>query len=1356
MARGGSCGCGGSCGGEKTAAPGDSSATATSMSEDSGGKGAGGDAGSAPAAPSAEGKSTVPATGKGEGTIAPQDTALRGGGGGGDGGKSLLVTDEAPCKCFCVPFSDFLDVPGVVALPPTTVENAGIIDVEHVAMELAAAVVQGLPTVGAPVGVVPVSTLPDPGAGIGSAGPLGLGAASAPSGWRLREPGGLEAGPYGFLDEGTETSFAASAAPNSLARGADRRGPAALRGVPSPPADAVPGTAVFQSAPGTALTPGSAPTAAVVPWNGDGGGGGGANTEPIPIAVLVEPPDSRVLGEAPPATAERDPKAPPHAGNFAFRGADARAGAGLRSLGFPAIDHGFEGAGYDREVVTQPAGPAAADLPDSLDVARPVQGRIGSADLEDHGYQTVPDQAFADLGRPVGNTEIDQPGANSPSWADLADVPKPGSATAVLAEPAGCCTASAAAGTGLAAMPGSGVAPAGPGSLGMRVPGGGMGPAVPGSGGAAALGLSTPSLGGGGGGGGVAGVAAAKAAHDKAQAAHAAKGEFDGAKRAVSEAQQKVADAAKSGDKEAQKQAAREYGDALDQEAAAQKKYDDAGGYGGDDESSQKAKEEDDKEYQKALDNMGGNAEQLDKLIADEQARQAKYKTWEQEREGKERKRVRNYDAQKKADAALRSSRSSRDTNNSTKSALSGMKGSGLSNPGTYAGFAYMQAKSTHKDAEQARDDAHKAAKDAKRAATHGTKEQGDRAAAKAESRAAVADTKADYAAARTEEARVKADKKSTPAQTARAEANSAQGNADVKQAEANDKKREADNARKDADKANGKNPDSPTAKRKEAEAKKKEGEARQAQKDADKAQDEADKKADEEEEKENPSPPPPPPCMCVPPCPPGSYCFCLPPPPPGGDPRPGGGGGGKGKGAPGGSVMPDDTKTAPAGAEKGDEEDNKHPGDGDEDRYADPEDRDRGGGGDGGGDGGGNGQGRGRRGYGTPTEPPLTPPDGHDYWTPRVRRPNEDDDNDDGGRRPPVGPSSGTGPGAHIYAQDGPQPPPPQPQEKPPKAAKWRNIELKGDDCERILALIALIRAIIADLKSKAKEAGNEDDEAFLDDPKFFWLMMAITWHESALRKARNQKNRIGGPGSGVSQFESAKTYDVAGYVLKQKEKWSRNLAETASVSGNPVTYQELLQALKAFRVKENHPKGSFYNWPGGNRIPEGYPNDPQPTDPAKNVRFWILHSDSFALKLTGIQFTSVRSKVQREFDKLGDVTPSSDKAMTGYAEIWFEQWKGDPVTIAAQEIARDEKRPDDKRKFKTEAAKKARLAAARNKRVRLLALFSGHVKLLRDMIKKCIEELNKIIKDPKTSESDRKAAQRSADSFSRALGGR
>ncbi|MCE9637735.1 MAG: hypothetical protein K8T90_18705 [Planctomycetes bacterium] len=639
----------------------------------------------------------------------------------------------------------------------------------------------------------------------------------------------------------------------------------------------------------------------------------------------MEPPDTRLLGVAPRAARTRAMVAPPHAGTFAFGGPDARAGAGVGSRQFPPLDHGFEAAGYDRELLSTPRGPSAADLPDSVDVARPSQGRIGSADLGEPGSAGTPDQVYADRASLGLTDDVDPPGSGSPRWADLSASPSPNPATGLGASlaaglapgkgPNGVLQPGASPGNGANGF--SGVAPKG---------------APPGIGAASVIGLlpttGSPQLGGGGG-GAISGLAdasnaaerAAERADDTAAAHKAATAKRDAADARHDETHDPVKGKNYTVEQriqasESATQAAGEEKKAAD--AAAQAKA----------ESDATGNAETRDAYLKALENMGGNQEQLDKLIAEEAARQKKYEQWASERDDKATARDERHGAKKATKQALASARNTRDKNTATKNAISGIK-SGSSKESKQA---TAEAKSAHKDAKKSEKEAKQAAKAAQRAATYGNKDQQKKAQEKADYKAKLADAKADYAKAKAEEARVNSDKSSTNAQKARAKANSTKATAGVLRTEANQKKKEATAAQDKANAAKRKKKEATAAqdeasavkqesekqKHLQKEADKKQAEAHEAEIQASVAESEAKTQDDAAAKAEAPPSPTQPPCTCKLPCPSGSYCVCLAPPPPGPGGLPGPGGGGKGKGG-GEIVVLADTTNLPQGAQRAD-----------------------------------------------------------------------------------------------------------------------------------------------------------------------------------------------------------------------------------------------------------------------------------------------------------------------------------------------------------------------------------------------------------------------------------------------------
>lgn len=643
--------------------------------------------------------------------------------------------------------------------------------------------------------------------------------------------------------------------------------------------------------PGTGLTPGSAVGSAIADLEEAGIG----SSVPAPLAIVVVPPDSRVLGLAPWPSPARALVWPPYAGDFARGGPDAPQSAGVGSRNAPVLDDGFARAGHDIEAASSPSSPPTVDLPESLDVARPAQARIGAVQHESAAGSVsprLPPLAAAappfEGGKSAGSTSLGPWG--SASGDDFAG----------------------------AAMPmGSGKGAIGPGPL----PDGGFG----GEGFGALEGLlgGGSGIGGGGGGGGLGGALDAIDAHA------AADGNYYGNKERLANA---VADTKAKADEANQRyvrekdydydnveQVEADAYDARIEQAEANAEYDEA--Y----TSMNKA-------YDAALKAIGGDKELLDKLLRAEQERRDRY-------EAQKREDNPNYDSRRKSDEAYQSAFNSHYSLNSTKATLDGVSGPGIHNPKSEAGAAYKEANEAYKEAREADKAAKEAAKEAREIAADkkAPKEKAESAAANAESKAKVADAKSKYADAKAQETKVKANPKSTEAQKARATANAAHADVKAKKAEAKDKHREADNARKDA------NAD-PKNKKKEREAQKKEAEAKKAddkvndakkkaydkekkaqdkekkereekekkekdKKDKDKKDGKDGEEDDEDEDEDKESSPPP--CHCGPHCPPWCLCMRLPPPTPKG---PDGGGGGKGKGATGGTILPDDSKTPQAG----------------------------------------------------------------------------------------------------------------------------------------------------------------------------------------------------------------------------------------------------------------------------------------------------------------------------------------------------------------------------------------------------------------------------------------------------------
>ena len=861
-------------------------------------------------------------------------------------GGSLLdgLPEPGDCDCFCWPprgwwstseywfrFADFVDLQSPAALPPTSLVSAGIAEIQGSAFSLVSMDGDEVPSLRASA-AREISTYADSNFGVGAVGVLGLGAASSWSGSAPYEPSAVEVGPLGYLNGSvggaspapvlgevgvagrrqTDRPGVGNAAgalfqapvPGGLARAGSLPAAAVAPPLRAPRSDA--------TAPGSPLTPGAASTASISTW---GGGAAGPATDEVPLAVLVEPADTRVLGLPPAEPRAPGVASPPNTGYFGFGGADAPAGAGVGSRQIAPLDHGYEGAGYALETVTPPSSPESLDHPDSLDLIRPAQGRIGGANRELGGDASVPDHL---VGRDEANASpsasMSSP-AGAPRWADLAPSPP----TSIVDSPA------ARNGSG-AQVPGSGVTAPVAGST-LRSEGHGA-PSVGAffGGGDGALPIPSEQLRGGGGGGGFADQARAR---DAADAAASAKSDYAKAKAKADAARQhhSATHSEETGGKytETVRKKARK---ALMEAEGAEAEARDAS-IAATAESNARNDSATVDAYLAALANMGGNQEQLDKLIEDERKRQENYDDWAVEREKKKRARTKNYDASIAADRALRSSRSSRDRNRTTKRTLSGIKGRGLNNPKSPAGRAAKSARAAIKDADRARKEAKSAAKKAKRSSTYGTKEQAERAATAASHKAAVADAKAGLAEAKTEETRVKADPSSTVAQTKRAEAESARALADVKSTEADAARSEADAAAAEAEK----HPDN-ARKQKDAEEKKAAAEA--AEKEATTTSDTADEAEDAaaaaeaaedddgesggEEPTPDVAPTPASECACNPPCPPGSLCYChLPPPGPtggGGGDEPGGGGG-AGKGALAGQVVqPGDVVDPAAGGD--------------------------------------------------------------------------------------------------------------------------------------------------------------------------------------------------------------------------------------------------------------------------------------------------------------------------------------------------------------------------------------------------------------------------------------------------------
>jgi hypothetical protein len=226
-------------------------------------------------------------------------------------------------------------------------------------------------------------------------------------------------------------------------------------------------------------------------------------------------------------------------------------------------------------------------------------------------------------------------------------------------------------------------------------------------------------------------------------------------------------------------------------------------------------------------------------------------------------------------------------------------------------------------------------------------------------------------------------------------------------------------------------------------------------------------------------------------------------------------------------------------------------------------------------------------------------------------------------------------------------------------------------DLCDKLKALLDLIKAILEDLKKDA--AAAKKTEPLLDDPWFFWMLLSFAWHESAMLTSRTQIG--GGPGSGLTQYESARAIEVVDHILSTPEPWTKNLAEAASAAGkSPVTREDMKSALEAYSAEMNkREKKDKYRWPGatGNTDPK---HTKLPDTKSERLRYWLLNSDAFSIKFSAIDQLRSHSGIptKTEMDK-GGVKLGSAAAGEVLSKYWADNWNRND-DLKAREAARKE----------------------------------------------------------------------------------